>query len=202
VEDNFALEKRSLLEVFIREATQNPLDARRDDQTGPVEVKFRVLTGDEIDAAVLGELVDDEYISRLNASSATQTQFARPATPSVMVVEDFGTIGLQGTVDDPDQDGSGQNWNAFWFREGEGAKASTGSNGRAGQGKITYYRVSKVRSVFAYTRRASDGACLLMGRSSLKRNYALPPSPAKYERDAFWCIDQEELALPVREDEP
>lgn len=151
VEDNFAPEKRTPLAIFVREATQNPLDARRDDHQDPVEVKFKVLRAGEFDEDVLHELIDPAFVSRLSSAGAQRHAFQTSSEPSVLVVEDFGTIGLEGVTNDPDKDGARQNWNAFWFREGEGAKAVAGSNGRAGQGKITYYRTSKVRAVFGYT---------------------------------------------------
>lgn len=197
VEDNFAPEKRSSLEILVREATQNPLDARRGDHDGPVEVKFRLLAKDEFDASYLDQLIDDEFVARLNASMSGRSRFHRHDKPTVLVIEDFGTIGLEGVTDDPNKDGQGQNWNAFWFREGEGAKASAGSNGRAGQGKITYYRTSSVRAIFGYTERASDSSTHLMGRSSFHRNYALVVDGEKFERDSFWCVKEDDLARPL-----
>jgi len=61
-----------------------------------------------------------------------------------------------------------KNWNAFWFREGEGAKVS-GSNGRAGQGKNHLLPdLGAARAVLGLTVRRSDGKCLLMGRRCLQ----------------------------------
>lgn len=194
VEDNFAPEKRTREDIFMREAVQNPADARLAGSSGPVEVRFRLLKGAEIDGAYLNELIDDDFIERLNESTPGKAKFQRPTEPSVLVIEDFGTIGLEGVVDDANCDGQGQNWNAFWFREGEGAKVA-GSNGRAGQGKITYYRMSNVRAIFGFTVQASSGKALLMGRSSFRRTYE--HASEKYERDSFWCKEQDESAFPV-----
>ena len=71
-----------------------------------------------------------------------------PADVDFLVIEDFGTIGLCGRIDDSAAGDSGENWNAFWFREGEGVKP-TKSNGGAGQGKLTMYVASKIRTVAA-----------------------------------------------------
>ncbi|WP_150119758.1 hypothetical protein [Collimonas pratensis] len=165
-EDNFAQEERSSLEILIREALQNTLDARAPDNTSSVKVNIQVLDAEGYDAAYLHDLVTKEYMARLEASGGSALQ---NVDKRVIVIEDFGTTGLQGTYIDHNVDGAGENWNAFWFREGEGAKSSAGSNGRAGQGKITYYRASVARSVFGYTVRKSDQKELLMGRSAFRR---------------------------------
>lgn len=191
-EDNFAQEERSNLEILIREALQNPLDARSPDNTGPVKVCMSVLKPGEFDMGHLGDLMSEEFVERLLASGGDPLPKILEA--SVLVIEDFGTTGLQGRWDNADADGTGENWNAFWFREGEGAKSATGSNGRAGQGKITYYRVGGARSVFGMTIRKSDGKALLMGRSAFRRVY--PYKGSKYLRHSFWGTGVEQ-PLPV-----
>ena len=85
---------------------------------------------------MLEQLVTAEFRSRFQASRGTEI----PAmdTCSVLVIEDFGTKGLLGDFEHPDVDGDDQNWNAFWHREGEGAKPRA-ANGGAGRGKATYF---------------------------------------------------------------
>lgn len=193
-EDNFAQEDRTSLEILIREALQNPLDARAPDNDRPVRVRIAVLQPGNYDAAYLSALLPPEYLARIQAAGGDP--LPEPASWAVLVIEDFGTTGLEGTWRDQNADGSGENWNAFWFREGEGAKATAGSNGRAGQGKITYYRVGAARAVFGYTVRRSDGKTLLMGRSAFRRAY--PYKGSKYLRHSFWCAGSEN-PLPVTE---
>lgn len=191
-EDNFAQETKSNVEILIREALQNPLDAS-DGSGAPVRVSFRHLQGGDLDKLYLGTLIDDEYRERLEASTGIPFN----GTPvSALVIEDYGTTGLLGTYEDTTVDGPRENWNAFWFREGEGAKAGKSSNGRAGQGKVTFYRIGAARAVFALTTRA-DGKSLLMGRSSFRRMYTYQKT--KFERDAFWCITMRDLVLPATE---
>lgn len=194
-EDNFAQEERSSLEILIREVLQNPIDARAPDNTGPVRVRINVLQPGHFDADYLAELLSGEYGSRLEASGGDPLPDF--STASILVLEDFGTTGLQGCWDDQNADGSGENWNAFWFREGEGAKVS-GSNGRAGQGKITYYRIGAARAVLGFTVRKSDGKRLLMGRSAFRRVY--PYNGSKFLRHSFWCTGKNQ-PLPVSEDD-
>jgi hypothetical protein len=190
-EDNFAQEDKTGLEILMREALQNPLDARDPDNVGPVQVRMKVLQAKDIDTEYLNSLITPEFRDRLKASGG-ESQSA--ANASVLVLEDFGTTGLQGTFSNVDADGPNENWNAFWFREGEGAKSTLGSNGRAGQGKITYYRMGMARAVFGLTVRKSDGKPLLMGRSAFRRVY--PYGGKKYLRHSFWSTDSEQ-ALPV-----
>lgn len=195
-EDNFAQEDRTSQEIMMREVLQNPLDARAPGNAGPVKVRISILQSGHFDVDYLAGLLGGEYGSRLEtAGGIPLPDFA---SASVLVIEDFGTTGLQGTWNDKDVDGQGENWNAFWFREGEGAKSAIGSNGRAGQGKITYYRVGAARAVFGFTVRASDQKRLLMGRSAFRRVY--PYGDAKYDRHSFWCTGLGQ-ALPLTSDD-
>lgn len=67
-EDNFAQEDRSSLEILIREALQNTLDARSPDNTGPVKVRISVLGPDDFDQSYLASLTGGEFGTRLVAS--------------------------------------------------------------------------------------------------------------------------------------
>lgn len=193
-EDNFAWESKGHLDILIREALQNPLDARTSDQ--PVRVTMRALAAEDMNVEYFRTLLPDEFVARLAASTVDPPTLDW-SKPGVLVIEDFGTCGLLGSYTDPDCDGDAENWNAFWYREGEGAKSGKGSNGRAGQGKITYYRAGAARAVFGLTVRADDKECLLMGRSSFIRAY--PFQGAKYIPYSFWCVEKNEHALPGRD---
>jgi hypothetical protein len=121
---------------------------------------------------------------------------------SFLIIEDFGTTGLEGCYTDSSRDGRTENWNAFWFREGEGAKP-TRSNGGAGQGKITLYLASGLRSVFALTNRKSDGLELLFGCCRFKRNYKIAGDERRWAKEARWGAtrDPEKLAFPITDPE-
>jgi len=193
-EDNFAAEERRNEEIMGREGYQNALDARQPESEHSVRVVLRILSADQIDAEYLRELITPEYGERLE--SATESSMGFDFSNSrVLIIEDFGTTGLEGAFVDSTIDGNGENWNAFWFREGEGAKSGQASNGRAGQGKVTFYRIGKSRAVFGLTIRQSDSKELLMGRSSFRRDYLYKEQ--KYERDSFWCFRSNEQILPV-----
>jgi hypothetical protein len=193
-EDNFAQEAKTSLEILIREALQNPLDAPAEGHKGPIRVAISYHNAGSFEVGYLEKVLPKDYAARL-AASGTDAEMPDYSTACILVIEDFGTTGLQGTFTDPNVDGERENWNAFWFREGEGAKSAAGSNGRAGQGKITYYRAGVARALFGFTVRQSDGKHLLMGRSSLRRIYSYGKD--RYERDAFWCCrDKDDVVLP------
>src|SRR5215213_5976794 len=195
-EDNFAAEERKNEEIMGREGYQNALDARQPASSQAVRVALRILTADQIDTHYLTELITPEYAARLE--SATEDSIGLDfSNAKVLIIEDFGTIGLEGAFVDSTIDGDGENWNAFWFREGEGAKSGRASNGRAGQGKVTFYRIGRLRAVFGLTIRQSDSKELLMGRSSFRRDYSYKGQ--KYERDSFWSFRNEDQILPIRD---
>lgn len=184
-EESFSLESHNNLEILFREAIQNPLDARSKSHQGPVRIHLNVLNPGEYDNEYLKKILPQEFVSRLEKSKADAANLDYESA-SILVIEDFGTTGLLGVYDDPYEDGNYQNWNAFWFREGEGAKAS-GSNGGAGQGKITYFRTGEARAIFGLTVREDDNKSLLMGRGSFRRDYHFDNETQKFQRDSFWC---------------
>lgn len=193
-ENNFKKERRDWLAVLLREVLQNGLDARAD-LSQPVRVRLSRVSVDE---AFCEALLPQEHLDRLKRSLPhRQDDVIRP--DSFLVIEDFGTTGLTGTTDNPERDGTGENWNAFWFREGEGGKELSSGNGGAGQGKITYFSTSSVRTVFAFTVRLDDKQAAIFGASSFLRDYDF--GEHKCLRDAYWGLhierdDQVLMAVP------
>jgi hypothetical protein len=180
---NFAKELKDWHAILLREILQNGLDAKTG--AGPVTVAIKQVILGEDGKKFLNRMLPSEHMARL-AASMPYVNIPDEDFSSVLVFEDFGTSGLTGSLDDPDKDGSGENWNGFWFREGEGGKENSSGNGGAGQGKITYFSTSKVRTLFAHTVRATDGASLVYGASSFMRDYHF--EDGKYNRDAYWGI--------------
>lgn len=181
-EDNFAKENRDWYAILLREVLQNALDARLSPDA-PVTVS---LACQELDADAvewMGTLVTDEHLARLK-ESMPHVDDKPTAVKSCLVIEDFGTCGLTGALNNPELDGKGQNWNAFWFREGEGGKENAAGNGGAGQGKITYFSTSAIRTIFAYTVRSDTDDEALMGACSFLRDYS--HEGQRWKRDAYW----------------
>jgi hypothetical protein len=179
---NFSREERSEVGILIREGLQNPLDARRDDFAGAVCVTLRNLDPGSFDVDYLDEVFTREFRERLKVASGVDLP---PAEGSyVFVIEDFGTKGLLGDVENYNADGDDQNWNAFWHREGEGAKGQA-SNGGAGQGKVTYFAHSHASVVLGLTVRSNDMRRLMMGRAAFLRDYKFSDG-LKYVRQAYF----------------
>lgn len=198
-ENNFAKERRDWLSILLREVFQNALDAKIDSANG-VEVTLQHKHLSAQAAHFMSELIPAQHIERFNKSVPHLKQTASAAVTSCLVVEDFGTSGLTGDLDNPERDGSGQNWNAFWFREGEGGKEHGSGNGGAGQGKITYFSTSGIRTIFGYTVRHGQMDEALFGASSFLRDYEY--GVQKWKRDAYWGVwdgsPPDELVMPVQ----
>jgi hypothetical protein len=196
-ENNFAKERREWLSILLREIFQNALDARCV-SAEHVEVTLR---NHRIEASdfLLNNLLPNEHLNRFNQSVPHLKNTEVVSVTNCLVIEDFGTSGLTGKTDNPELDGEGQNWNAFWFREGEGGKEHGAGNGGAGQGKITYFSTSGIRTIFGYTVRNDGTGEALFGASSFLRDYEFKDQ--KWKRDAYWGIWQgvglEERVLPV-----
>lgn len=184
-ENNFAKEKRDWLAILLREALQNALDAKVAD-ANTVEVSISLHELDGGGKAYMSQLIEPEHLDRLKESAPHLVDALHHEISSCLVIEDFGTTGLTGRLDDPEIDGKGQNWNAFWFREGEGGKENTSGNGGAGQGKITYFSTSTVRTIFALTVRENDEAVALFGASSFLRDYSY--ASRRWKRDSYWGL--------------
>jgi len=194
-DDNFSIEERTNVEILVRETLQNPLDARAsvDDQ---VRVSYRIVEVDLAQSKVAKALFSKAWIQ--HAVSGQLLQKALPHKARFLLIEDFGTTGLEGAYRDSSVDGSSENWNAFWFREGEGAKHAR-ANGGAGQGKITLYLASEVRTVLALTHRKSDGSELLFGCSRFLRNYRIEGKSERWAKEARWGseTDPDKQAVPI-----
>lgn len=197
-ENNFAKERRDWLSILLREILQNALDARVS-ASEPVTVSVQHRQLDSEARTFAATLVPAEHQDRFKKSVPHIHAGQTPTVSACLVVEDFGTSGLTGVTTQPDLDGKGQNWNAFWFREGEGGKENTSGNGGAGQGKITYFSTSGIRTIFAYTVRADDQSEALFGASSFLRDYE--HQGHKWKRDAYWGIARGEgvdcIHLPI-----
>lgn len=194
-ENNFAKERRSWIAILLREVLQNGLDARAA-ASAPVIVRIAEKTLPDSEAGFISSLIPVDHLERFKIS-VPHIQEPPKEVRRFLVVEDFGTTGLTGETGNPDVDGEGQNWNAFWFREGEGSKEHGAGNGGAGQGKITYFSTSSIRTIFAYTVRENDGGQALYGASSFLRDYEF--NSTKWLRDSYWGLSKkcEEATIAI-----
>jgi hypothetical protein len=199
-ENNFAKEKRGWVAILLREILQNGLDARLGKEEVVVKIGERILA--DHDAEFVKTLIPSEHLQRFK-ESLPHINEVPDSIRKFLIVEDFGTAGLTGSTEDPSLDGKGQNWNAFWFREGEGGKEHGAGNGGAGQGKITYFSTSGIRTIFAYTVRSDDKRQALYGASSFMREYIF--GGEKWLRDSYWGVratrKDSQIAIPNEKEE-
>lgn len=193
-EDNFAQEERTNVDILVRESIQNPLDARSSEEA--VAIHFHWLFS-RTDASLSRDLLAAEWRQHLSYAGMAIPEVSGNGIP-FLAIEDFGTSGLCGTYNDSDKDGPGENWNAFWFREGEGVKP-TKANGGAGQGKLTLYLASQVRTLIALTERISDNQLLVAGGCRFGRNYQVKGQ--RFAREARWgnTADPNVLSTPIHD---
>jgi hypothetical protein len=179
--DQFNSEATGLSETLIREAVQNSQDARTGD--GPVRMRIHMA---EPDTSFLnGLLVGLE--DRLQASG-----FDAPTGGKALVIEDFGTKGLTGSVDDHT---SKDNFRSFFFRHGGSFKGGS-QNGRWGLGKLVFPMSSNARCFFGLTRREGDPATHLLGEAVLKTHAV---GEKKFAPHGHFGRLEGSLILPVNE---
>ncbi|HCO27063.1 MAG: hypothetical protein CME31_22440 [Gimesia sp.] len=161
-------------DALIREGIQNSLDARRKTSNTPwgrEVLKVRVTVSGAQKA-----ILPDDAIQFLNSNwehleakgNGLQVSPDRNQACTFLTFEDFGTTGLNG---DPSQwrkvSGSENRFFNFFRAEGHSDKSDS-DRGRWGVGKTVFPRASRISSFWALTKRESDGAKLLMGRTILK----------------------------------
>ena len=193
--DQFDNDDVNLSETIVRETVQNSLDAASTDAT-TVQVHFRLHdnlspTGRRLFREVLKAQLEHARDAGLDLDSV---EFSNP---SALVIEDFGTKGLTGSITKKD-DG---NFSDFWRRHGKSHKSGR-SRGRWGLGKLVYSSTSMVGAFFGVTRRMGENQDLLMGQTVLNlrtiKGITYPPH-------GYFCdLENEEdpflrLPVPVRD---
>lgn len=153
--DQFNSETVDLQETLVRESAQNSQDAR----AGSAPVRIRIGLGSP-ERTYLAALTRD-LEPRVKAAGF---EWPEDYEPRAIVVEDFGTKGLTGAVDDHHSE---DNYRSFFFRHG-GSYKSGAQNGRWGLGKLVFPMSSRARCFFGLTRRAGDAGSLLLGETVLR----------------------------------
>jgi len=193
--DQFDNDEVRLSETIVREAIQNSLDAAIDDNQ-LVRVRFSFLEeSNGLKRKFMKQLLTG-LRPHAHASGADLTAFDS-LKPSALVIEDFGTRGLTGSVTEKDED----NFSDFWRRHGKSHKSGK-SRGRWGLGKLVYSYTSQVDAFFAITKRNHDDNFHLMGQAVLKLHKV---DGVDYSPHGFFCDLEnegnllEEFQVPIRE---
>lgn len=158
--DQFSNDEVQLSETIVRESIQNSLDAA-DNDLGGVKVAFRWLNGvNSLEKDFMNSILDEQLVHAREAGlDIDAIDFDNP---SALIIEDFGTCGLTGSVNTKDED----NFSDFWRRHGKSHKTGK-SRGRWGLGKLVYSTTSQLGVFFGATLRANDPQIHVMGQTVL-----------------------------------
>ncbi len=189
----------SITDALVRESIQNSLDAA--EGNGPVTVCFSFYSGPSrgSDPREIIETYLDGLSPHLQAKHS-----GLPDLPSIaenleyILIEDYGTRGLQGDIlqyDDLDDDLRKNDFYYFWRNIGRTRKEST-DLGRWGLGKTVFQAASRINAFFGMTVRRDDGRTLLMGQSVLKIHKS---DGTRYAPYGYFGLFDAELALPVED---
>jgi len=185
----------SINDALVRESIQNSLDAAEGE--GPINVRFSFYSEPEKDTTV------DSYLnglfSHVKARHSGLRELPGDEEPfEYILIEDYGTRGLQGDVrqyDDLDDDIKKNDFYYFWRNIGRTRKETT-DIGRWGLGKTVFQAASRINSFFGFTTRRDDGKALLMGQSVLRIHRRNGSRFAPY---GYFGLFDDDLALPVRD---
>ena len=152
--------------ALVREAIQNSLDAGTG--TEPVHVRFHLSAEGDLAAERARYWFGDLWPHLCAGRSGLRNVPPEPQACRFVVVEDFGTSGLEG---DPDrgmtpEEGERDDFFAFFRANGLSGKAGQ-QGGRWGVGKSVFNRASRINTFLAMSVRKSDRTAHLIGRCFL-----------------------------------
>lgn len=183
-------------EALVREGIQNSLDAALHGSKILVRISLVTQNG-ALCRQAAGLYFDGARLHHEAEGNGLRVEDLPQADDSLtlLVFEDFGTSGLQGDPTAPyPAKGRGEN-NFFHFFRAEGlSDKEPGKRGSWGLGKDTFFRASKINTVFGLTIRNDDERHLLMGKTVLKSHWV----GDDYCQDGYFGIvdDGQTLVLP------
>jgi hypothetical protein len=188
----------SVADALVRESIQNSLDAGLAGQT--VRVAFRLYTEKSDRNGLMAQYLKGLH-PHLNAEQNGLIEAPSSNSPeSFLVIEDYGTRGLEGdpAQDDDLQSTNGSNKNDFFYfwRNIGRSKKDSADRGRWGLGKTVFQATSKINTYFGATVRESDGKLMLLGQSVLKTHLV---SGVKHSPYGWYGIFNEHFALPIED---
>ncbi|HWA22066.1 MAG TPA: hypothetical protein VG735_06690 [Caulobacterales bacterium] len=152
--------KKGLAAHVVREISQNTMDNRVGD--APAQLRFQFASP----ANPLAFLPYLEGLKEHVEACAIDGADVDWSQPRLLLIEDFGTRGLEGPIHDKN---AAESFAKFWYRTGDSNKKQGSSKGgRHGVGKVVNAEASRVRAFFGYGVAAADGQRTLLGRSYLK----------------------------------
>ncbi len=182
--------------ALVREAIQNSLDARLD-ENHPVRVRFLIANDTKrLDWDATTEWIDSEAWNHFKVSGSGLKDI--PSDDSgcpFLVYEDFNTKGLNGDIlQNAECDGVKNAFYYFLRAEGQSDKKE-GELGSWGVGKIVFPKSSRLRAIFVLTTRSEDSKTYLSGQSILKYHKV---GEQVYSPDGWYGdTGEKEFGLPI-----
>lgn len=189
----------SLADALVREAIQNSLDARRPHTPVRVRIAFAGAS-----AALSGESRERYLDGLMPHVAAGRSGSGPPLGPderlSFVVVEDFGTRGLQGNPRQSEDDelaalSARNDFYYFWRNVGRSRKGAS-DLGRWGLGKTVFAAASRASAFFGLTVPANQPRPLLMGQAVLRIHKL---DGARYYPYGYFGRFDGDFALPVED---
>lgn len=183
-------------QALVREAIQNSLDAHS--STDPIRVRFYVSgQAHPLTANRANSWFKDAWPHFKSPDSGLRSAqvSAQPGDCAFIVVEDFGTKGLEGDPAASDLGiGTAERNHFYAFFRAEGISENIGGRGKWGVGKTVYPRSSFINTCFGFTIRNSDRKNLLMGRTILRYHHI---GQERFVPDGYWGLNDSGFVSPV-----
>ena len=183
-------------QALVREAIQNSLDARSGNSA--VRMRFYVSGQAQPLAAKRAKFWFDDAWRHFKSPDSGLRSGQVPTHPgncAFIVVEDFGTRGLEGDPEASDLGVGTTDRNHFYaFFRAEGVSENIGGRGKWGVGKTVYPRSSNVNTCFGLSIRSNDRKCLLMGRTILRYHHI---GRQGFVPDGYWGLEKEGFVSPI-----
>ena len=175
---------------LVREAIQNSLDAKLN-LSGPVHIKFAL-------GAESKNKINPYYSDLLShvQSCGFKLEAALKDRFTFLVIEDFGTRGLDGPISRTEvSNDQKSNYYNLWWREGISRKEGKDA-GRWGLGKTVFFVCSELRSFWGFTIRNDDQKQLLLGKALLKSHQH---NGTYYDYYGYYCAGENQPIEDLRE---
>lgn len=188
----------NLSEALVREALQNSLDAAQRDAAGSREVRVRIAHQPKLSREAREFMLRHFGDVRENFARGLGVNSIEPflTEGGCVVIEDFGTRGLTGDVNEYRIEYAADNAFFSFFRA-EGRSSKIGESlGRWGIGKQVFQTASRLHAMFGVSVRADDPKRVLMG-SAVVRTHSV--GGKDFQPDAwFGCREgEDDLVKPV-----
>ena len=185
-------------EVLVRECIQNSLDAHHDDE---VSVTFQVRPQGAMNAATASAWFGSLWPHLRSEDCKLPNIEVEPPSGGFVVVEDFGTRGLEGDVRMGGLSDTDNRFFNFFRAEGLSGNSRNGTTGGSwGVGKSVFNRCSRINTFLALSRRRSERDAVLIGKALLRHHRT--QSGEFQELGQFGVKDQANqfLVLPATSD--